>query len=449
MKKIFPWVVVLLSVSLIGILFIQYSWIKNAVDLREKQYEKKMVDAMDNIRGEIVNNIHSPDDDHPDSPFNSNSNWQSFFRGFSSTTLIPVNIRYSNKEINSIIKRNLRLKGFDIPFEYAILNILPYNVAQLELYSNRYYHAYKDSANHKQFKTPLIAKNSGLNEMMNTNFEMLNVIVPTDNYITTVLSSLKWIIGGSILFTLIIIIAFALTIFVMLRQKKLSSIKSDFINNMTHEFKTPIATISLAVDAISNEKVLHKKDKLLYFADMIKTENKRMLKQVETILQSALLDKEEVSLDLNKIDVQDILTKTAHNMEYRINSKGGEIHTDFQAKNTVILADEVHFSNIMSNLIDNAIKYSKEQPFITLSTHNRKKKLVISIADNGIGMNKETASRIFEKFYRAHTGNLHDVKGFGLGLAYVKTVVAGHKAKIKVDSTPGKGSKFEIEIPLA
>ncbi len=445
MKKIFPWVVVLLSFSLIGILFIQYSWIKNAIHLREKQYEKRMVDALDQIRDDIVNNVHASDEHNNQSPGN---NWHSFFRSFSPTSMVPITIRYSKGEIQNIIKGNLKRKGFEIPFQFAVLHV-HYNVAELELYSNHYYSAFKDSGNHKQFRTPLIPKNSGLSEMMRDNAEWLNIIVPTDNYITTVLGSLKWIITGSILFTLIIIAAFALTIFAMLRQKKLSAIKSDFINNMTHEFKTPIATISLAVDAIGNEKVFNKKEKLHYFADMIKTENKRMLRQVETILQSALLDKEEIKLDLKKVDAQDILSKTAHNMELQIKAKGGEIKTHFAAEKTEIYADEVHFSNIMSNLMDNAVKYSKEDPIIEIETSNKKKNLVITFSDNGIGMSKDTLSHIFEKFYRAHTGNLHNVKGFGLGLAYVKTVVTEHKGKIKVDSILGKGSKFEIELPLA
>ncbi len=448
MKKIFPWVVVLLSFSLIGIIFIQYNWIKNAVNLREKQYEKRMVMALDNIRSEIVNNEHLPNKNPSDPLSSQNHPWQTIFRGFSPNSIIPVHIRYSSNEIHSIIKRNLEAQGFDVPFEYAVLSIYPYNVAQLELYSDHYFVAFRDSASHKQFKTPLVASQSGVSAMMNTSFEMLNIIVPTDNYITTILHSLKWIIGGSVLFTLILITAFALTIFVMLRQKKLSAIKSDFINNMTHEFKTPLATISLAVDAIGNDKVFNKKEKIHYFAGIIKAENRRMLKQVETILQSALLEREEIKLDLQKINAHDVISKAVHNMELQMKSKSGRIETELHAENANLRVDEVHFSNIISNLLDNAIKYAKEDPVVRVETYNHKKNLVIAISDNGIGMNKETQARIFEKFYRAHTGNLHDVKGFGLGLAYVKKIVDEHKGKIKVESALGKGSKFEIEMPL-
>ncbi len=446
MKKIFPWIVVLLSFSLIGIIFIQYNWIKNAVDLREKQYDQRMLVALDNIRKEIVNNEHglsySSDPSHP-----GNQPWQSLLRRFShNNQIFPVRFRYSNKEISGIIKDNLEKQGFEIPYEFAVLNIYPFT-SEYELYSPHFFKAFRDSANHKQFKTPLVADRAGIGEMMNTSFEMLDIIVPTDNYVTTILSSLKWIIGGSVLFTLIIITAFALTIFVMLRQKKLSAIKSDFINNMTHEFKTPLATISLAVDAIGNDKVLYKKEKVHYFADIIKAENKRMLKQVETILQSALLDREEIKLNLQMLNAHDIIRKAVHNIELQMKNKSGKIDVDFCAKDPKVLVDEVHFSNIISNLLDNAIKYARESPLIRVKTSNRKRSFVISISDNGIGMSKETQARIFEKFYRAHTGNLHNVKGFGLGLAYVKTIVEGHKGKIRVESTLGKGSTFEIELP--
>ncbi len=446
MKKIFPWIVVLLSFSLIGIIFIQYNWLKNAVDLREKQYDQRMLVALDNIRREIVNNEHglSYSSDPSDS---GNHPWQSLLRRFShNNQIFPVRMRYSNKEISSIIKDNLQKQGFEIPYEFAILNIYPFT-SEYELYSPHFFKAFKDSANHKQFKTPLIADRAGIGEMMNTSFEMLDIIVPTDNYVTTVLGSLKWIIGGSVLFTLIIIVAFALSIFVMLRQKKLSAIKSDFINNMTHEFKTPLATISLAVDAIGNDKVFNKKEKIQYFADIIKAENKRMLKQVETILQSALLDREEIKLDLQILDANDIIQKVVHNIELQLKHKSGNIEVNFNAEHSEVLVDEVHFSNIISNLLDNAIKYAKESPRVKIETFNRKKSFIITISDNGIGMSKETQSRIFEKFYRAHTGNLHNVKGFGLGLAYVKTVIEEHKGKIKVESTLGKGSKFEIDLP--
>jgi two-component system phosphate regulon sensor histidine kinase PhoR len=235
----------------------------------------------------------------------------------------------------------------------------------------------------------------------------------------------------------------------LLRQKKLSEIKTDFINNMTHEFKTPLATISLAVDALRNEKVLAQPEKMTYFSGIIKEENKRMNKHVETILQAALLDKQELKLDMKKVNAHRLIESALNNYQLQIKDKEGKVDLNFDAKYDEIIADEAHFTNLLSNLVDNAIKYSKEQLAIKITTSNHGKFLQIKIQDNGIGMNKETVKRVFEKFYRAHTGNIHNVKGFGLGMSYVKTVIDVHKGRIKVDSTLGKGSCFTVEVPLA
>ena len=235
----------------------------------------------------------------------------------------------------------------------------------------------------------------------------------------------------------------------MLKQKKLSEIKSDFINNMTHEFKTPLATISLAVDALKNEKVINDRSKTEYFTGIIKEENKRMNKQVEAILQAALLDNESIKLDLKKVHVNDLITNAINNIELQIQEKQGKLQLKLGATKDAILIDEVHFTNLVSNLLDNAVKYSKDNLFIKFTTQNVGEQFRIRIEDNGIGMNKETLSRIFEKFYRAHTGNIHNVKGFGLGLSYVKTMVDAHRGTIKAESTLGKGTTFILTFPLA
>jgi two-component system phosphate regulon sensor histidine kinase PhoR len=268
--------------------------------------------------------------------------------------------------------------------------------------------------------------------------------MPTDDSIA---KQLGIMISGGVLFTIIIITAFALTLRTMLNQKKLSEIKSDFINNMTHELKTPLATISLAIDAIRNEKVLAQPQKIEYFSGIIKEENKRMNKQVESILQSALLEKDEIGLKLQATDVHNVIRNTTDNLQLQLAAKNGTVDLQLDAINPIIMADDVHFSNLIFNLMDNAIKYSNDNLEILIQTYNTRKSLFIIIADNGIGMSRDTISRIFEKFYRAHTGNVHNVKGFGLGLTYVKAVVDAHKGKIKVESTLGKGSKFTIEFP--
>jgi two-component system phosphate regulon sensor histidine kinase PhoR len=235
-----------------------------------------------------------------------------------------------------------------------------------------------------------------------------------------------------------------------MRQKKLSEIKSDFINNMTHEFKTPLATISLAVDALRNEKVMADKEKTSYFTGIIKEENKRMNKQVETILQAALLDKQEVQLNLKVLSAHAMIDSALKNIALPVAEKNGQVEVKLEATKDMILADEVHFTSLINNLLDNAVKYSREMGLlIKVTTSDAGNQLRIRIEDNGIGMSKETLSRIFEKFYRAHTGNLHNVKGFGLGLSYVKTMVEAHKGSIRPESTLGKGTIFTILMPLA
>jgi len=235
----------------------------------------------------------------------------------------------------------------------------------------------------------------------------------------------------------------------LLNQKKVSEVKSDFINNMTHELKTPLATISLAVDALNNEKVVNRPDQIRYYSGMIKEENKRMNQQVETILQAARIERQEVQLKLKRVDAHDVIRGVANNLTLLIQEKNGLLSLRMMAAKSTIDVDQVHFSNIIFNLLDNAIKYSKEDLRIEVTTQNSGNKLLIRIKDNGIGMNKETQSRVFEKFYRAHTGNIHDVKGFGLGLSYVKAIAEAHGGSVKVESTLGKGSTFTLTLPLA
>ena len=303
-----------------------------------------------------------------------------------------------------------------------------------------------DTNHYKQRVVPILPEGE-TNVSGEIPYEHLWVILP--EFKTQVWRSLIWMIIGSVLFTLIIITAFYLTVKTMLNQRKLSLIKSDFINNMTHELKTPLATISLAVDALKNDKVQNDPDKRSYFSGIIKEENKRMNKHVETILQAATMDKQELKLNFQPLHVHEIIRKVLENFTLQLNDKNARVSLFLNARNDLVQADEVHFTNLLNNLVDNAVKYSKEELLITVTTHSTNNYLIVQVQDNGIGMNKETVKRIFEKFYRAHTGNLHNVKGFGLGMSYVKTVIDAHKGKIKVDSTVGKGSTFTIEMPLS
>ena len=224
--------------------------------------------------------------------------------------------------------------------------------------------------------------------------------------------------------------------------------KSDFINNMTHEFKTPIATISVAADSIANSRVIENPERIRYFIDMIKKENRRMNRQVEDILTIARLDKKEFEFKWEAFNLHEVIENAIQSIVLQVEKKGGTISTELLAANPVATSDPNHFSNLVYNLLDNANKYSINEPQIKISTRNTSKGVLISVSDKGIGMSKSVQSRIFERFFRQTSGNIHNVKGFGLGLSYVKAVLEANKGAISVHSEPGKGSTFDVFIPF-
>ncbi len=438
MKRVFPIITILILLSLLGLIFFQFLWLKSAKEVKEQQLIDNINRATNEAAEKLMQDKRFPTlNKNPNILFPNDRLQREFYRP-------SVMQRYSKEEIADIIRGSLDRNNLkDIPFEYAVTQN---SLTGDEIQTENFYKYYIDTTNNTHHIIPLIAP-SGSNLENLAKEEFLVVIVPHQRSI--IIREITWFILGAILFTLIITTAFFLTIRTLLRQKKLSEIKSDFINNMTHEFKTPLATISLAVDALKNEKVSSDKEKTNYFTGVIKEENKRMNKQVETILQAALLDKQEVQLNLKKLSAHELIKSALNNIQLPVNEKQGTLEVNLEAQKDMVMADEVHFTNLINNLLDNALKYSKEAPVIKLSTSNAGNLLKIKIEDNGIGMNKETLSRIFEKFYRAHTGNIHNVKGFGLGLSYVKTMVEAHKGSIKAESTLGKGSCFSITIPLA
>jgi two-component system phosphate regulon sensor histidine kinase PhoR len=251
---------------------------------------------------------------------------------------------------------------------------------------------------------------------------------------------------GSLIFTLIILITFGFTLYYIQKQKKISEIKTDFINNMTHEFKTPIATISLASSAIESPKVMGNKEKTSYYIDIIKKENKRMNSQVERVLQMAQIDNHDFNLNLQKLDVHEIIENVANILAIRAQDKGGKILTSLKATCFEIAVDEVHFANVLNNLIDNALKYNDKIPEILLETSIKNGRFILEVSDNGLGMNKEVQKHVFDKFYRKPSGNIHNIKGFGLGLSYVKAIVEAHGGDVSVNSEVGNGSRFTISL---
>jgi two-component system phosphate regulon sensor histidine kinase PhoR len=441
-KKIFPIIIVLITLSLIGVIVIQISWLKNMLPLQEDQVYQKVWNVTTKVGDDLAQHkgvAVTPNKLIP--PFGDD-----FTLEFSRPSTIGQ--RFTAQELAEKIR--IAFAGQEmknIPFEFGLATISTGQIVYFERQSPNFAAWFEDSIRHKPFTYQLIPPSGSAAENLTAD-EVLIIIVPTIRNI--VFKEMRPRIAISILFTLIIFTAFFLTIYTMLRQKKMSEIKNDFINNMTHEFKTPIATISLAVDALRNQKVMDDKQKMGFFSDIIKEENQRMNRQVETILKSALMDRQEVDLNLKPLHVHQVVQDVADNFILRMQEKQGALELNLEAADDLIEADEVHFSNLINNLMDNAVKYSKENvpPKVVLTTTSNAKKIFIKIEDNGIGMNRETLKRIFEKFYRAHTGNVHNVKGFGLGLSYVEDIVEAHGGAIKADSTLGKGSCFTIEMFL-
>jgi two-component system phosphate regulon sensor histidine kinase PhoR len=260
--------------------------------------------------------------------------------------------------------------------------------------------------------------------------------------------TLNWLLLISLIFSIIVLVTFAVSIFFLLRQKKISEMKSDFINNMTHEFKTPIATISVAADSITNQKIIENPERIRYFVEMIKKENVRMNRQVEDILTIARLDKKDFEFKWEAFNLHHVIEDAIQSIVLQVEKKGGTVTSELTAVNPVATSDLCHFANLVYNLLDNANKYSLNAPEIKISTRNTNKGVLILVEDKGIGMTKAVQSRIFERFYRQTSGNIHNVKGFGLGLSYVKAVLEANRGSINVHSEPGKGSRFEVFIPF-
>ncbi|MBP5712083.1 MAG: HAMP domain-containing histidine kinase [Prevotella sp.] len=264
-----------------------------------------------------------------------------------------------------------------------------------------------------------------------------------------IFSSVRFMIPA-VIFTVVLLITFIFTIFVIFRQKRYSEIKNDFINNMTHELKTPIASISLASQMLNDESVKKTPELMKHLGTVINDETKRLRFLVEKVLQMSMFDRKKTVFKKKELDLNEMVEGVANSFTLRVEHTGGKIYTDIGAIDSTIYVDEVHFQNVINNLLDNAVKYRKpDQPIdIYLRTWNDKDSLYLSVRDTGVGIKKDNLKKVFDKFYRFHTGNVHDVKGFGLGLAYVKNIVDLHSGEIKVDSEYGKGTTFTLKLPI-
>lgn len=351
------------------------------------------------------------------------------FREYANT--VPVHKRVTKQELELALNQEFKNYGLDLDYEYGIYSKgLPTKVKS---------HKFKFEKG-TVFQSPIFKDSEG-----NTNFSLLVSFPHQEKFLWKSVLGMAFM---SLLFTLVIIIAYSSAIYQLVKQKRISEIKSDFINNMTHEFKTPIATINLAVEAIRNPKIISDKERVMNYLQMIKDENKRMHAQVENVLRISKLEKNQLDISKDRVDVHDIINEAVLHMDLIVENRGGYIHQHLEAERSEVLANDVHFTNVLINILDNAIKYSPEAPKIDVYTEQAKNSIIIKVQDHGAGMSKAVLKKVFEKFYREHTGDIHNVKGHGLGLAYVKRIVEDHQGEVYAESEKGKGSTFYIKLPI-
>ena len=332
------------------------------------------------------------------------------------------------------IKTELKRMGINLDFKYA-LKTFPLGEEHL-VFGDKNYNAKKRD----EFRTLLFPNDDELKP------NYLYLYFPDQNVF--LLKETGLLVIPTVILTAMLIGIFVFTILIILKQKKLSDIKNDFINNMTHELKTPISTISLASQMLRDNSVTNTPKSIDHISGIIYQESKRLTTQVEKVLQMAVFNEGNLKLKFKEVNLNSLITSVVLNFELRVKSRNGELTSELMADPAIIKADEVHITNVLFNLLDNAVKYSKDEPKIHITTELKDNFLVVSVKDHGIGIQNEHISQIFERFYRVPTGNVHDVKGFGLGLSYVKKIVDVHKGKIKVESAPNKGTKFMIYFPI-
>lgn len=466
-KKAIWTIIIIMTLSLAGVGVIQFFWIKRAVDLDEKNFNDKVTLALNNVKKRLISDAESEAEKNfyekkirePKSVLDelilddiSKNNVELSQRikdlEYRSYIYDPYQLleNINIETLDKYLKIELESKDIDLPYEYGV-------------YSNRDKAYFIENGNYTATigDTTKSSNVAAMNPLYKAEYKIslfsdeindpghLNLYFPGKSRFLW--SNVIGILLSSILFTGLILVCFSYTIWVIFHQKKVSEMKTDFINNMTHEFKTPIATISLASDSILSPAILDNKDKVTRFINIIKQENKRMLSQVEKVLQMAQIEKQNVELKFNPFDLHELIQDAVINAELKVQAKGGSITTQLESTHPEITGDITHISGIINNLLDNAEKYTPDKPEIIISTKDAYNGVEFTISDNGIGMSRDALRYIFEKFYRVHTGNIHNVKGFGLGLSYVKAMVDAHHGRVTVKSEPGKGSAFTVYLP--
>ena len=517
-KRIFIFIIILMTFSLIGIIFVQGYWIKNTVESNEEQFsmgakqilinvvqqlEKDEVDkyyfkfasiadSAIPVRAQLTEIFQLPPDGISTEYFTySNRLFQEDYKiasPFLAENQDSIEFKkLINRKVTAVMRRDgidgntlnaleryERINNLEDEQKYLWLDAIKEMASKIPIHERvdtlEIKKLIDEQMNKRNLKSDFdfgIYSNALSTKVKTANFELnspstygVPVYSYNDEYSDyqlfinfkdknkQILSSIALMGGLSVLFTLVIVLAFSSAIGQLIRQRQISQIKTDFINNMTHEFKTPIATINLALDSVKNPMISNNPEAVDRYMNMIREENKRMHAQVENVLRISKLEKNELNIDKEKLNLHDIIEDAISHINLIVEDRDGYIKTHLDAKRDSILANDSHFSNVIINILDNSVKYSTSEPKITVTTENVNNYIVLIITDQGNGMTKQVQKKIFDKFYREHTGDVHNVKGHGLGLAYVKQIVDDHHGEISVKSEKGKGSSFIIKLPL-
>jgi two-component system phosphate regulon sensor histidine kinase PhoR len=415
-------VIVLAGLSIAGITFTQVYWVRKAFDIRENQFYRDVDAALRTVATRIFEINKTPSTaNNPVTQVSTN-----YF-------VVNINGPVDPKMLDFLLETEFEKRNITTDFESGVYDCI-----------------YKCMANDSDGST-------GNTRMVNEASLPELSSVPTDGYYfgvqfprleVNLISQMGiWLFSSAV--NLVVIFFFVYTIFVILKQRRLSEIQRDFINNMTHEFKTPISTIAISAEVLKDPSIVNTPERLLNYTTIIQNENNRLKQQVERVLQMARLDREEIKLKKEVLDIHDIIHEAVKNISISKTTPHSNIELNLDSPDSKVHADKLHLTNVFFNLLDNAIKYCKETPRIIISTTILNDLLHISVKDNGIGISPENHRKVFQKFYRVPTGNIHDVKGFGIGLNYVKLVMDSHRGRINLASELGKGSTFTLILPVA
>jgi two-component system, OmpR family, phosphate regulon sensor histidine kinase PhoR len=412
-------IVILATICIVGITITQLYWVRRAFDLKEAEFQRTVNTALFNVANQIYTINHTPSPAmNPVKQVSTN-----YF-------IVMVNGEVDTNLLEFLLRSEFEKRSIKYDFEYGV-----YDCKSEKMRYGDYVPLQTAKEKPKAKQLPAF----------NHYAYYFGVQFPTrEGHIINQMGI--WSFSSAVL--LIVIIFFGYTLFVILKQKRLSEIQKDFINNMTHEFKTPISTIAVSTEVLKDPNIVNQPERLLNYTTIIEKENTRLKQQVERVLQMARLDREDIGLKKEVVDIHQIIREAIRNTSTALHEKNGTIECELSATRFSFEADKLHLTNVLYNLIDNAIKYCKTSPHIIIRTKDANKNLMLEVEDNGIGISPENQKRVFQKFFRVPTGNVHDVKGFGIGLNYVKSIIEAHKGNVKLESALGKGCTFRISLPF-